>query len=317
MAVVIPCYRVTCHILDVLSRIGPEVSAVFCVDDNCPDGSGALIESQCLDSRVRVLRHTETRGVGGATITGYRAALADGFDIILKIDGDGQMDPSSAFLFIAPIHNGWCDYTKGNRFFHGDVLRRMPLVRLMGNACLSLLTKMSSGYWYVLDPTNGYTAIHANVLRELPLDEVANRYFFESDMLFQLNLLGAVVVDIPSPAYYANEKSGLSVIDAIPEFAARNVKNFFKRFFINYVVRDFNIATIQTALGSLLTLFGATFGANAWILSATTGSATSAGTIMLAALPIILGVQFLLAAVAFDIQSVPRRTLYLRLTRRR
>ena len=317
VAVVIPCYRVTRHILEVLARIGPEVTGIYCVDDGCPDGSGRIVEEQSRDPRVKVLRHSENRGVGGATITGYRAALAAGYDIVLKIDGDGQMDPASAPSFIAPIRQGWCDYTKGNRFFHSDVLRRMPPIRLVGNAGLSILTKMSSGYWNIIDPTNGYTAIHADVLRELPLGDISNRYFFESDMLFHLNILGAVAVDIPMPAHYGDEHSGLSAMEAIPEFFILNVRNFFRRLLLNYLIRDFNIATIQTLFGVLLLCFGLAFGSEAWVASAATGMATSAGTIMLAALPIILGMQFLLAAVAYDIQSVPTRTLHLRLTRQR
>jgi len=315
VAAVIPCYQVTRHILGVLAGIGPEIDAVFCVDDHCPDGSGGLIEANCHDPRVRVLRHVENQGVGRATVTGYKAALAGGFEIILKIDGDGQMDPSQAPAFIAPIRAGACDYTKGNRFFHLESLRRMPRLRLIGNACLSLLTKLSSGYWTLFDPTNGYTAIHADVLRELPLDKIARRYFFESDMLFHLNVLGAVVVDIPMSAHYADEDSGVSVLAAIPDFALRNLRNFVRRFFFNYVLRDFNIATIQTVLGLILMGFGTVFGADNWVSHAAEGVAAPGGTIMLAALPLILGAQLLLAAVAYDIQSVPTRSLHPRLRR--
>src|SRR5690606_32001950 len=149
------------------------------------------------DPRVRVIRHASNLGVGGAVITGYQAAIADGMDILVKLDGDGQMDASLIPDFIEPIINGEADYTKGNRFFDLEELRSMPRIRLIGNAVLSFMTKFSSGYWNLFDPTNGFTALHADVARYLPLSKISKRYFFESDMLFRLNTLRAVVHDIP------------------------------------------------------------------------------------------------------------------------
>ena len=162
---VIPCYRVGGQVLDVIARIGPEVGRIFVVDDACPEHTGDLVERQCADARVRVVRHAENQGVGGAMLTGYRAALAAGADIVVKVDGDGQMDPALIPRFIAAAASqGQADYTKGNRFYDLESLRTMPRVRLFGNAMLSLVNKISSGYWDVMDPTNGYTAIHRTVL---------------------------------------------------------------------------------------------------------------------------------------------------------
>ena len=155
IAVVIPCYRVTKHVLEVIAKIGAEVSAIFAVDDCCPDASGDFITENCNDARVVVLRNPENMGVGGATLTGYRAAIEAGADVIVKIDGDGQMDPSLIPAFIAPIIEGEADYTKGNRFFDLEEIRAMPKTRLLGNAVLSFATKLSSGYWNLFDPTNG------------------------------------------------------------------------------------------------------------------------------------------------------------------
>jgi len=171
IAVVIPCYKVAAHLCDFIRQIGKEVDAIFVVDDCCPEKSGALVEKVCKDSRVRVIYHTTNQGVGGAIMSGYKAAIIDGAAIIVKIDGDGQMDPSLIPAFIAPIVSGEADYTKGNRFFDLEEIRAMPKARLFGNAVLSFMTKLSSGYWYLFDPTNGYTAIHADVARHLPFEK--------------------------------------------------------------------------------------------------------------------------------------------------
>ena len=168
IAVVIPCYRVTNHVLDVIAKIGTEVSVIIAVNDCCPDDSGDFITKNCNDARVLVLRNQQNLGVGGAVLTGYRAAIGTGADVIVKVDGDGQMDPSLIPAFVAPIIAGEADYTKGNRFFDLEEIRAMPKVRLFGNAVLSFMTKHSSGYWDLFDPTNGYTAIHADVARYLP-----------------------------------------------------------------------------------------------------------------------------------------------------
>ncbi|HZV64622.1 MAG TPA: glycosyltransferase family 2 protein, partial [Telluria sp.] len=189
IAVVIPSYRVTRQVLDVIAGIGPEVSRIYVVDDQCPDSSGTLVRGACADPRVTVLQHAKNLGVGAAVMTGYRAAIADGATIIVKLDGDGQMDARLIPNFVAPILAGEADYTKGNRFYDLEQIHAMPPMRLFGNALLSLLTKLSSGYWDLFDPTNGYTAIHADAARHLPFDKISQRYFFETDMLFRLNTL--------------------------------------------------------------------------------------------------------------------------------
>jgi len=195
IAVVVPSYKVTRHIFEVVAAIGPEVDAIYCVDDACPDGSGDFIERELSDPRVRVLRHVRNLGVGGAVMTGYRQAVADGARVIVKIDGDGQMDPSLLPAFVMPILRGHADYAKGNRFWDLRQINQMPLLRRLGNLGLSFMAKASTGYWNVFDPTNGYTAIHADIAAHLPLDSISQRYFFETDMLFRLNTLRAVVVD--------------------------------------------------------------------------------------------------------------------------
>ncbi|MES3023401.1 MAG: glycosyltransferase family 2 protein [Pseudomonadota bacterium] len=313
IAVIIPSFRVTRHVLGVIDCIGPEVGRIYVVDDKCPDSSGQLVRTACLDPRVTVLDHAENQGVGGAVMTGYAAAIRDGATVIVKLDGDGQMDARLIPSFVAPILAGEADYTKGNRFFDLEQIRAMPPLRLFGNAVLSFLTKLSSGYWHLFDPTNGYTAIHADVARHLPLGKISRRYFFETDMLFRLNTLHAVVVDVPMDAVYGDEVSNLRISRIVSEFLAKHVRNFFKRVFYNYYLRNMSLASIELPLGVLLLAFGSIYGALHWAQSARAEVATPAGTVMLAALPVLMGVQLILAFLAYDIASVPLRPIHKRI----
>ncbi|MCG8547304.1 MAG: glycosyltransferase family 2 protein [Alphaproteobacteria bacterium] len=305
IAVVIPCFREGGSILQVLGRVPPEIRSIYVVDDACPDDTGTLVERECDDQRVRVLRHNQNLGVGGATISGYRAALADGADIIVKLDGDGQMDPTLIPTLVGPLVKEQADYTKGNRFYDLTSVRRMPRVRLIGNAVLSFLSKLSTGYWRIFDPNNGFTAIESSVLRLLPLDKLHNGYFFESDMLFRLNTVRAAVCDVPIPTVYGDEQSDLHVSKAIPMFAAGHTRNFAKRIFYNYFVRDFSIASVEWVLGPIMLAFGLSFGVIKWIEASDQGVAATAGTVMVAALTTIIGLQFILSALNFDIDKQP------------
>lgn len=309
IAVVIPSYKVKTHILGLLARIGPECSRIYVVDDCCPDGSGDYVKGRNLDPRVVVLKNQVNLGVGGAVMRGYQQAIADGMDIIVKLDGDGQMDPALIPDFVSPILSGEADYTKGNRFFDLEEIATMPKVRLFGNAILSFMTKMSSGYWDLFDPTNGYTAIHRDVAQRLPFGKISRRYFFETDMLFRLNTLRAVVVDVPMDARYGDEVSGLHIRKIVGEFLFKHARNFVKRIFYNYYLRDMSLASIELPLGIAMILSGVLYGGIHWIESIQRGTATPAGTVMLAAVLLLIGLQFTLAFIAYDIASVPRRAI--------
>lgn len=309
VAVVIPCYKVKDHILAVIGRIGPIAKRIYVVDDRCPDDSGRFVLARCTDPRVEVIFNEINQGVGGATMAGYRRALVDGADIIVKLDGDGQMDPAAIPSLIRPIERGVADYTKGNRFYSFENLERMPVLRRIGNTGLSFITKVSSGYWDVMDPTNGYTAIHAGALSLLPLSKIERRYFFESDMLFRLNTIRAVVREVPMKAIYGEEKSNLSILKVLREFPAKHLSRFLKRIGYNYILRDFNVCTIELFSGLALLLFGVGIGSYTWYRSWLAQVGTPTGTIMLAVLPIMVGVQLLLAAISFDVANVPREPL--------
>ncbi len=309
VAVVIPCYKVVQHILSVISGIPKQIELIYVIDDACPESSGKFVQENVTDPRVQVLFHSENQGVGGAVITGYQAAIEDGADIIVKIDGDGQMDPSLIQNFIGPILTREADYTKGNRFFDLEEIRAMPKLRIFGNAVLSLMTKLSSGYWDLFDPTNGYTAIDRNVAQLIPFKKISRRYFFETDMLFRLNTIRAVVVDIPIAAKYGNEVSNLKISRILREFFFKHIRNFGKRIFYNYYLRDMSLASIELPLGLAMLVFGVVFGGHHWMNSWQTGVPTSAGTVMLSAMPILMGFQLVLAFLAYDISSVPQRPL--------
>ncbi|MDR0440435.1 MAG: glycosyltransferase family 2 protein [Candidatus Accumulibacter sp.] len=307
IAVVIPCYKVGKRVLDVIRRIDDRCWRIYVVDDACPEHVGDLVETQSTDTRVRVIRHETNLGVGGAVMTGYRRAIDDGAQIIVKIDGDGQLDPALIGEFVAPLASGQADYTKGNRFFDLEGLKGMPGIRIFGNAVLSFFSKLSSGYWDIFDPTNGYTAIRAEIAQKLPFAKISQRFFFESDMLFRLNLLRAVVMDIPMNACYGNESSNLRILPSVGVFFVKHVRNFVTRIFYNYFLRDMSLASFELILGMVLVLFGGIFGVVRWSQSLATGVAAPTGTVMLSALPVLLGLQFLLAFVGYDIGSVPRK----------
>lgn len=313
IAVVIPCYKVVKHIQDVIAQIGPEVDRIYCVDDACPEHSGDHIEQLVVDPRVRVVRNPLNLGVGGAVMNGYRHAIADGATVIVKIDGDGQMDAGLIDTFVRPILSGEADYTKGNRFFDLQEIKQMPLLRRVGNLGLSFLAKASTGYWDIFDPTNGYTAIHARAAARLPFDSISNRYFFETDVLFRLNTLRGVVVDIPMDAKYGDEVSNLKISKVFGEFLGKHVRNLFKRVVYNYYLRDMPIASLELAASVLLLAFGSVFGIVNWWLSARADVSTPLGTIMIATVCVVSGLQFLLAFLAYDTSAIPRRPIHLRL----
>ncbi len=306
-AVVIPSFQVADTIQDVIRSIPESIDYIIVVDDHCPQHSGSEAERMNQRNTI-VLYHERNTGVGGAMATGYRKALELGCDIIIKMDGDGQMDPQYLDELIEPLVKGKADYVKGNRFRDFPALKSMPRFRLFGNSMLSFLVKVASGYWNIMDPTNGYTAIHKRVFERLDPGKLSKRFFFESDMLIQLNIVQAAVRDVPIPAQYGHEKSSLNISTVLVQFPPRLILGLIKRILLKYFLYDFNMASVYILVGLPLFLFSVAFGVIEWADSLVTGTPRSAGTIMLVALPIIVSFQMLLQAVSIDINSVPKKT---------
>lgn len=307
--IVIPMFRVRGAIENVLMKIPDWVEGVIAVDDKCPENSGDFVESLNY-ARVAVIRHESNQGVGGAVLTGYREAIRNGARIIVKVDGDDQMDLRWLGPLIMPIAAGQADYTKGNRFSSVSHVKGMPALRVIGNSALSLASKISSGYWNIFDPTNGFTAIEARVAGEILTRQVSKRYFFESDMLYHLGSLRAVVRDIPMPAIYGAEESNLRIGRILIPFAFYHLRNSLKRFLGQYLVRNFTVATLETLFGIALILFGAGVAILHFATRAAPADIASPGIVMMSALPIILGAQLLLAAINFDVLNIPTEPIH-------
>ena len=242
--------------------------------------------------------------------SGYQRALALGADIVVKVDGDGQMDPSQIGRLISPIVYHRADYAKGARFFEAGALRQMPIARLIGNLGLSFITKLVSGYWNVMDPANGFTAIHRQALEQLPLDTLSRGFFFETDMLIHLYYVQAVIADVQMPAHYGDEQSTLSPLKVLVTFPGKLTQAFIKRVLWRYFIQDFTACSLFVVVGMLLFLGGISFGAMMWILNGMRGLVTPTGTVMLAAVPLLLGFQLLLQAIVLDIQHVPKMPIH-------
>ena len=306
IVVVIPAYKVAMHIENVIRAVPSFVDEIIVVDDGCPENSGAIVEELKFPNVTIIYNHIN-QGVGGAVMSGFLEAINNDADIVIKIDGDGQMDCSYISKLIKPIIEGCVDYTKGNRFMDFEALKKMPKIRLFGNSILSFLLKIASGYWNIMDPTNGFIAINREALMNLNMKKISKRYFFESDILINLNIYNIRVKDISIPAKYGSEKSSLNIIKTVFEFPPLIFKGLFKRIFLKYYIYDFNMASIYILLGIPMILFGSIFGLIKWINGIIYNVNNTAGTIMVAVLPIILGTLFLLQAIQIDINNVPKR----------
>ena len=296
----IPAFKVKNLILQVIASVPAFVSEIIVVDDACPEKTGSSVSEKCHDKRVKVLFNENNLGVGGSMILGYKEAMKSNPKYVVKLDGDGQMDPALIPLFISELENYGGDYAKGNRFADPENLKSMPKIRVFGNLVLSFLAKFSTGYWNIFDPNNGFTVIKGETLAQLPFHKISQRYFFESDMLFRLNLLGAQVVDVPMTAVYGTEKSNINLPKTLLEFPAKHLKNFLKRIIYNYFLRDFNLASIELVLGSNFLFFGTLIGAINYVHAIRADSSMSVGILVLVSILIITGLQLILSFFSFD-----------------
>lgn len=307
VAVVLPSYNEGSHISEVITTVPEWVDDIIVVDDASTDATGAIVQGLD-DPRVRYIRRETNGGVGAAMVDGYRACLELGAHIAVKMDADGQMHPDDLSRLVRPVAAGAADYAKGNRFYFRNATLGMPRIRGFGNSLLSFLTKAASGYWHVFDSQCGYTAIRTSFLRLLDLDQVATDYFFENDMLIRLNALNARVFDVPVTTLYGSETSHVNVGRVALTFPLRLAANGVRRFWRKYLITDFGAIAILTMTGAILLAFGGLWGAYHWWLSITQGVPATSGTVMIAVLPLILGFQLLLQALALSVTAAPGAT---------
>lgn len=307
ISVIIPSYKVKAHLISVVDGIPEFIDLIIVVDDKCPEESGNDLLSKHKSEKLTVLFHENNQGVGGAMITGYVHALKEGMDIAVKMDGDGQMDPQLLPSFLEPICNDRVHYTKGNRFYWPRTLRAMPFLRVIGNSGLSFINKVSSGYWNIMDPTNGFTALDLRIFDRLDSHLLSKRFFFESDMLFRLYLIRAVVEDVPMISYYGEEISNLKLSNSLIEFSVQHFKRTVKRIIYMYFIRDFNPGTFYLITSLFLLLFSGILGGIKWYQSFSTGIATPLGTLLIVALPMLVGFQLFLSFLAYDTQNIPKK----------
>jgi dolichol-phosphate mannosyltransferase len=305
VAAVVPALNEGAHIRAVLQRMPASVDLIVVVDDGSTDDTAAAAEGVA-DPRVQIIRHAAPQGVGRATVSGAQRALELGADLVVKVDGDGQMDPTQIETLLKPlVHDGY-DYAKGNRFLHPLALRQMPRHRLVGNFLMTFLTKLASGYWHIFDPQNGYLAAKAATLQALNLSALAPGFFFENDMLIQLNILNCRVKDVPMPAYYGSENSSLRVERILVTFPFYLARGFCKRIWEKYMLRDFSPIAMFWVTGFPLMVFGGVFGLVTWAHSLLSGRPAATGTVMLSVLPFLLGFELILQAIMLEIRESPR-----------
>jgi dolichol-phosphate mannosyltransferase len=309
VAVVLPCFRVKEKIVGVVESLIGRVDYIFAVDDKCPEDSGQWLKEHCRHPSLTILFNEENQGVGGAMITGYEAALASDAEVIVKMDGDGQMDARYLKRLIAPLLTGKADFAKGNRFYDLRALQSMPGTRRIGNFGLTLLAKAATGFWHLSDPTNGYFALRRGALGLVNFHLLDRRYFFEISLLVQLNMVRAVAVDVPIPALYADENSSLNPMRALVSFPGKLLGGFLHRIWWRYFIYDINIVTVFLVVGCMLFFGGGSFGAWRWSENVEHGANQSAGTVALAMLPMILGFQMLLQAMVLDVMDKPEQPI--------
>jgi len=302
VAVVVPAHDEEALVGTTLGGIPPFVDFVVVVDDGSSDGTAERARTFG-DARIEVVAHGRNRGVGAAIVTGYRRALEHGADIVCVMAADNQMDPADLATLVRPVARGEVDYAKANRLFTGQAWKLIPRTRYLGNAALSMLTKIASGYWHVADSQSGYTAIAGPMLAQIDLDRVYTGYGFPNDLLVHLNVWNARVRDFPSrPVYGVGERSGIRYRRVVPRISWLLLRGFFWRLREKYVIRDFHPLVFFYAFGFLATLAGVVLG----ILELAyriAGNAVSVGTVVLIALLLISGSQFTLFAMWFDMES--------------
>jgi len=303
IAVVVPAYNEELLIGETLQSIPGFVAKIYAVDDCSEDGTWEKIQDHAKDDpRIVPIRHEQNRGVGAAIVTGYKRALEDGIDIAAVMAGDNQMDPAFLPHLLDPIIDGKCDYTMGNRLISPAYRKGMSKWRFFGNSVLTYLTKMASGYWQMMDPQNGYTAISGRALERIGLDGIYPRYGYCNDLLVKLNVWGFRVFNVPHPARYGRETSGIKYSTYIFRVSWLLFKDFLWRMKTKYVVLSFHPLVFYYALGFVITTLGILGGLYSFYYKFVLGNAMFVPLVM-SIIVFGLGAQFWLFAMLFDMQQ--------------
>jgi glycosyltransferase involved in cell wall biosynthesis len=303
VSVVVPAYNEELLIRDTLTSIPSFVDRIYAVNDASTDKTQQIIDECTLnDSRIINIRHEQNRGVGAAIVSGYKQALADRMQVTVVMAGDNQMDPEVMPLLIEPVIQNRADYTKGNRLLSPEYRKGMSRWRFVGNSILTLLTKFSSGYWKLMDPQNGYTAISRRALERLSLDRIYSRYGYCNNLLVKLNIFGFRVMDVEMPARYGRETSKISYGSYIVNVSWLLFCDFFYRLRQKYIVLSFHPLVIFYILGAFLTIAGLLAGLyTLYFVFILQGPIFIRAVLSL--LIVALGIQFLSFALMFDIQE--------------
>jgi glycosyltransferase involved in cell wall biosynthesis len=302
VAVVVPAFDEERLVGETIRGIPDFVDRIYVIDDASRDGTTAVAEAVG-DPRVQLIRHETNSGVGAAIATGYRGALEEEVDVTCVMAADNQMDPVELRSLVEPVARGEVEYAKANRLVSGEAWKVIPRTRYLGNAVLSLLTKIASGYWHVADSQAGYTALSLEALRQLDLDRLYPRYGFPNDVLVHLNVQNARVRDVPSrPIYDVGEESGIKLRSVVPRISWLLFKAFWWRMGQKYVIRDFHPLVFFYSFGVLMTLAGLILGVIEAVLRIA-GNQITTPTIVLVAVLLIAGVQMTLFAMWFDMEA--------------
>ena len=304
---VVPCYRSSKIAPKLVANLINYVDFVICVDDCCPENTGIKIQNKIKSDKLKIIFHKINQGVGGATKTGIKFAEKIGAEIIIKIDSDGQMDPKYIPSLIEPIINRTSDFTKGNRFRNIDVLIKMPKIRLLGNILLSFITKLSTGYWELFDPTNGFLAINTKILRKIQYEKTDNRYFFETDLLFRCGLYDVLVSEIEIPTIYKNEESGLNpMLESIRYFISHLII-FIKRIIYQYFLIDFNPGSLSFIFGFISGIYTLFAGLKSLLYYKALNTESPIGVKILFLTTAIITVQLFISFMYYDATQRPLR----------
>ena len=302
---IIPCFKSPSLAPWVASECLKYVDKVICIDDCCPLNTGREIEKKVTSENFYLIRHKKNLGVGGAMKTGIKFALTMNADIIVKIDSDGQMSPSLIPILIEPIKKGKVSFTKGNRFRDPDIIKKMPFVRLIGNLMLSFLTKLSTGYWELFDPTNGFIAFNSNIVKNMDLRKVDNRFFFETDLLFRCSINDILIQEIPMKVKYGEEKSNMDINFEIINFLIRHILIFAKRIYYHYFLYEFNPGSLSLLISFIFGILAFTLASYSYLYALINSLETPSGTQTLFLAFLLISSNFGINFIYYDASQRP------------